>query len=286
MNSLLFTTGEILRTVTPVPLENFIDKTKATINVQKLIIAGVIILIGIVIFWALRRFFRRYKKTTDPNLKQKRTVMLAIYSLLRFLVIVIVVLAILSLYGVNISGAVAGLGIAGAAGALAVQDLLKDMISGITIISEHYFALGDIVEYNGLVGKVVELTIRSTKIQSLKDGSVTSLQNHLLSEIKVHSHAVNLNIPLSYELPVGKAAEVMKSICTRAEENELIESCSFLGTNDFNDSSVSYLIQLHCDPFMQLPARRVVLGIVQEELEKAGLRIPYPQLDVHTDPEA
>ena len=252
-------------------------------GIPRIIFSAVVVALGALVYWLVRKFFKRYRGTVDPELKQKRTMMLAIYSLLRFLIFLMVILAILSIFGVNISGAIAGLGIAGAAGALAVQDLLKDLIGGFTIISEKYFAVGDIIDYNGEPCKVVDLTIRSTKIESLKDKSITSLQNHLLSEVKVLSHNVNLLIPLSYDLPVAQAEAVLRRICARAAALECVEDCIYKGANEFKDSCINYLIIFRCDPADVLNTRRAVIRVVQEELEAADIKIPFPQLDVHMD---
>ena len=113
------------------------------------------------------------------------------------------------------------------------------------------------------------------------DDSVLSVQNHRISEIKVLSHMVNILVPLPYDLPVGKASEVLEKICVRSRQLPDVEACVSKGATEFNDSSVSYLIILSCDPANYLNTRRAVLRVVQEELEAAGIQIPFPQIDVH-----
>ena len=253
------------------------------LHIYRLVASAIIIAIAIVLLWVLRKIFKHYREVSDPNMKDKRTWTMVVYSLLRVLVVVCAVVALLSVFGVNVTGAVTGLGIAGAGAVLAVQDLLKDLIMGVTIATEHYFSLGDVVEYDGYVGKVTSLTTRSTKIQSLLDGSVRSISNHHLTDIKVLSHLVNFNLPLPYDLPHTEALAIVDTICTRsANEVDTVERCVSAGANVLNDSSIGYLIMIYCDPVTQLPSRRAVLRIAQEELAKANIQIPFPQIDVHT----
>ena len=209
--------------------------------------------------------------------------MMVLYSLLRFGVVVVLVLLLLDLYGVNISGAIAGLGIAGAAGALAVQDLLKDTIMGITIITDKYFNVDDVIEYNGDIGKVIEMTMRSTKYVSLADGSINTVSNHKFVEVRVIQRARIINIPMSYDLTVEETDAFFKRVEERAAKNEYLESVSYRGTNGFEDSFVKHLIVYYCDPVKLYPAKRALLRAVQEELESSGYKIPYPQLDIHED---
>lgn len=247
----------------------------------KLIAIGAAIIIVLVAFWLLGKFFKRYKNPTDPMLKSKSTVMLIAYSIIRFVIVAILILFILSVFGVNVSGAIAGLGIAGAAAVLAVQDLVKDFIMGVTIISDEFFKVGDVVQYNDFIGKVTSLTMRSVKIKSSLDGSVLSVQNHKMSEVRVLSHLVNIPIPLPYDLPQDQALEVLEKACERCRALEEVEQILNKGANTLNDSSISYLIMLYCDPMNYLSTRRAVLYIILDELAKNGIQIPFPQLDVH-----
>lgn len=250
--------------------------------VFKIAVCVIAVVVVLIAFWLLKRFFKRYKNPTDPMLKSKSTVMLIIYSIVRFLILIVLILFILSVFGVNVSGAVAGLGIAGAAAVLAVQDLVKDFIMGVTIISDQFFKIGDIVEYNGFIGKVTSLTMRSTKIQSSLDGSILSVQNHRISEIKVLSHLVNIPIPLPYDLPQAEAMELLNGACEKCREKKDVEDIICKGANTLNDSSISYLIILYCDPANYLNTRREVLAVILNELDAAGIQIPFPQIDVHS----
>ena len=94
-----------------------------------------------------------------------------------YVIIVITVLLILQINGINVSSLLAGVGIMGAVIGLAIQDWLKDIIRGTSILSDNYFSVGDIIRYNGIEGKVVVIGLKTTKIQELKTGYIKSIAN-------------------------------------------------------------------------------------------------------------
>ena len=84
----------------------------------------VTVVIALVFLKIFKKVFGKYKDTGENGIdKEKKTIMRILYSMLKFGIILIVIITILASLGVNISGAVAALGIAGACAALAVQDL-------------------------------------------------------------------------------------------------------------------------------------------------------------------
>ena len=89
-----------------------------------------------------------------------------IISLTRYVVIIIAVVAILGLLGADVMPALAGLGIAGLVLGLGAQKLITDFISGLFIIIEHHFDVGDIVEFGGFKGEVIDLGLKTTKIRN------------------------------------------------------------------------------------------------------------------------
>ena len=141
---------------------------------------SVAIVLAAVILW------RIYKKACAKYLtgmdKEKHTIFRVLTDILKYVVIVGILLLILQINGVNVSSAIAGLGIASAIVGLALQDVLKDVIMGINIVTENFFSVGDVVEYQEIEGVVTKLTLRTTKIQSIVDQSVTTVCNRNISE--------------------------------------------------------------------------------------------------------
>lgn len=263
---------------------NLIESVKSAadkFDLARLIITVILIILMVVSMTVMRRIFNKVKASRNFADKGRRTWIMVLHSLIQFGILIFFILVLLDLHGVNITGFVAGLGIAGAAGALAVQDVLKDTIMGITIITDKFFSVGDVIEYNDDIGQVTEMTMRSMKYISLRDESVTTVSNHHLTQVKVTGRMRSMLVPLPYELTVADTDKFFKDLEERVAALELIEKCGYKGPNKFQDSYVEHLFLYFCDPLKVLPAKRAVTRAVIEEMEAFGIAVPFPQLDIH-----
>ena len=188
----------------------------------------------------------------DYEKKKRKTITNLFKNVTKYLILIVAALAILSIYGVNVKGLIAGLGIAGTILGLALQDTFKDIINGINIIAENYFIVGDIITYNGFTGEVFEFGL--------------------------------YNISLPYEQPVETIEKIIeKNILPKFKEIENVnkDSVKYLGVNDLAESCVKYLISFSCKRDQQWQAKRDANKIVLVEFGKHNISIPYPQLEVH-----
>ena len=119
--------------------------------------------------------------------------------------ITVVLVLILSQLGVNVAALVAGFGIAGIALGFAAKDTLENFISGVTILVDRPFDLGDWVEVDGVYGQVVELTLRSTRVRTLGNRTLIvpnlNMINHSITNLSVRGNALGLRV----EIPFGIA---------------------------------------------------------------------------------
>lgn len=201
----------------------------------------------------------------------------------RALVIVLAVLWVFSIFGVNITSAVAGLGIVSAVVGLALQDYLKDVIMGMHIMSDRFYSVGDGVIYNGEEGVVSEFSMKTTKIKLLKDGEIISVCNRNIEEIIKLSNELIIDIPLPYNENQGKLYGILGSICEKIKTEENITDCCLKGTQSFESSAVMYRLSVICIPEQRDAIRRKVIGTIQSELERSDVHIPFNQLDIHLD---
>ncbi|MCR5501699.1 MAG: mechanosensitive ion channel family protein [Lachnospiraceae bacterium] len=249
-------------------------------------VSSVLVVLIVFIFWriasaAYKRFIA--KKLDIGSLGgNAASVAYSVIGIVKFIVILVVVLLLLQINGVNVTSLFAGLGIASAIVGLALQDYLKDVIMGFHILTDNYFRIGDIVKYGNEEGEVVAFSLRTTKIRSLKTLDMITISNRNISEISRSSDLVVVDLPLSYEDDYEKADEVLTKCCERIDTLEHARKCVYKGTSDFGSSAVIYKILFYCPPKFRGDTRRAALRILQEEVKKAGLTIPYEQVDVHT----
>lgn len=220
------------------------------------------------------------------EIKKRLTITKLFQNIAKYIIILIALLAILSIYGVNVAGMIAGLGITATIIGLALQDTFKDIINGIGIILENYFIVGDIVDYNGFSGEVIEFGLKSTKIKDCS-GQVMIIANRNILEIKnlsQESQALLMNIQLPYEKDVVAMEKIINyKILPKIAKIENVdpESATYLGINELSDSCIKYLIQFKCKRETQWQAKRDANRIIITELNKANVSVPYPQLEVH-----
>lgn len=218
--------------------------------------------------------------------KKRKTITKLFQNLTKYIMFIIAILSLLSIYGFNVKGMIAGLGVTATIIGLALQDTFKDIISGINIIMENYFIVGDIVQYGEFTGEVMEFGLKSTKIKNAS-GDVLIIANRNIMEIKNISsreHNILMNISLPYEEDVEKIERIItKNILPKVAKVDNVNETSvqYLGVNELADSCVKYLISFQCKRDMQWAAKRDVNRIIITELNKASVSIPYPQLEVH-----
>jgi small conductance mechanosensitive channel len=220
----------------------------------------------------------------DYGAKRRRTVVILINNVIKYFVIIIAAIIILSTWGVNVTAIIAGLGVAGAVAGLALQDALKDIIQGINIIMDNFFVVGDLVTYNDFTGTVVEFGLKTTKIKSV-DGTTMVVANREISNIKNQSYknaTIQLKIPVAYEEKESKVRKTLERICEEIGSwEEVIDKPEYLGIDEFDSSSIQYLIQFSTSIVNKWKTKRRALALIKSELDKANIKIPYPQVEVH-----
>ena len=252
--------------------------------VRHAVISILVILITVIFWIIIRRISRSYqkKKNLDEKAKAASSLRSVIYDAIKVSVFVLLVLTILQINGVNVTSLIAGVGVASAVVGLALQDFFKDIIMGIHILMDDFYQIGDLVKYGEEEGIVEAFNLRTTKIRSIGSGDLITLCNRNISDIAKSSSDVFIHQPLPYELPVGKANELMESIAGKVRECEGIADCVFLGTSNFDASSVDYLLKVTCEkPEKKLGCRRQALLVIREVIEAESIDIPYQHVDVH-----
>lgn len=261
-----------------------VNKTLINIWLERGIKVGITILISLTIYTIISSIIKKYSKTNNfETLAGKRT---ATYirlarSITKYIFILLTFLIILQILEINITSIIAGVGLFGAIFGLAMQDFLKDIIRGSSILSDDYFKVGDIVKYKDIEGKVVILGLKTTKIEDLRSSNIISIANRNIDEIEVVSKYIYVTIPMPYEVKVKTAEKVIDTIVSNIKNLENVNKCIYKGTNELADSSINYLLQIECNPKNKLQVRRDSIREILLVLEDNNISVPYNQIDVH-----
>lgn len=212
--------------------------------------------------------------------KKRRTVTNLFQNIIKYFILIVAVLIILNIYGVNVGAMVASLGIAATIIGLALQDTFKDIITGISIITENYFIVGDVVQYKTFTGEVVEFGLKSTKIKS-SNGEIMVVSNRNILEITNLSQSeqvVSIDLAISYEQSPQTIEKIInKDILPKIEKVENVNagSARYAGINEIAATHYKYLIQFSCKRDKHLQAKRDANRIILEELAKQNISTKY-----------
>ena len=193
------------------------------------------------------------------------------------------IFGILHQVGVPIGPLITGAGIIGVAVGFGSQSLIKDIITGLFIIVENQFRIGDFVCVDKYCGTVEDMTIRITKLREL-DGTIHYIPN---GEIKVASNKskdyskVDLKIGVGYDTDIEKLEVLVNKMGKElAEDPEfepyIFEAPYFLRIDDFLDSSIN----IHITGTVQPKKQYLINGEMRKRLKHLfdtnGIEIPYP----------
>lgn len=249
-----------------------------------------LLIIGIVVY-VLNKFFNKFVDRivdtgkTELDRKRKKTVVELIKNIKKYAFIIMGTLFAMNLYGINISSLIASLGIASAVGALALQDTLKDLISGIAIMLDNYYIVGDYVKYGDFTGTVIQFGLRSTKIMDF-DGQVYTIANRNITEminLSQKTASSLISVPTAYEEKIEKVEKILDEVVEEIKTWPTIdtEKTAYIGITEFSESSIRYGIRYYCSPGKVWQYKRDALRLIKIKYDKNKIKIPYNQIEVH-----
>ena len=223
------------------------------------------------------------KKNKERTRKKSKSFIIVINSFIKYIFVIVVTLIILEVNGVNITSLITGLGIVSVIIGLAVQESLKDMLSGKNIISYNYFQVGDVIKFEDYIGKVVSIDIKTTKIRDIYTDSLVTISNRNIANVEVLSDKMFIRIPAPYGESLDRMDKVFTKIVKETLKLEKVKDCKFLGLREFKNSNIDYMISVICNPEHRPSVLRQVHGIVKNIFDHENIAIPFNQLDVHLD---
>lgn len=249
---------------------------------------GTLIIIGtiLIIYNLLNTIIDKIVIKGKDELEKKRrnTIVHLLKNIIKYILFILMAIFLLNLYGVNTTSLIAGLGVAGVVLGFALQEALKDIINGINIIFDNYFVVGDIVEYEGFTGTVIEFGLKATKIRKYT-GEVLIIANRNIDKIiniSKEKATIVINVPTAYEEKHDKVERILKNTLEKTKElNKEITDVEYLGINQFCDSYIEYSISITCLRETQWNIRRKILKEIKIAYDKNRIKIPYKQLEVH-----
>jgi len=259
------------------------DATMAIVSTWGLRVLGALVLlvVGTMVCKTVRRSIRKALERSNLD----RTLVPFISSLTYYLLLTFLILAVLSLFGIQTTSFIAVLGAAGLAVGLALQGTLGNFAAGVMLLIFRPFKIGDYVEVGGTAGTVQEIAIFSTTLHSPDNVRITVPNSAIYgSTIKNYSYNEtrrnDMVFGISYDDDITKALDVIQRALS-ADDRVLQDPAPVIAVGELADSSVNLLVRPWCKGSDYWGLRWDLTRKVKEDLEAAGCSIPYPQQDVY-----
>ena len=255
-------------------------------------------LITVFIFWLLHQLVIPFSFIIK-NFEDKISKPLVNWTLkgLEIIIIIFGIVAVLELWGIKVGPVIAGLGLFGVAVALGAQDLFKNLISGIMILMEKRFTIGDVILVSNEVEGVVEqIGFRSTLVRRF-DSTPVMIPNYKFAEQSVtnysrrHNRRIRWLIGLEYKTSIDQLKQIRNAITKLIEDNNDFakneNSGFFVRIDSFSDSSIDMLVQVFTktndwSEYLKIKEELAVSIIEIVEENKAGFAFPSQSLYVES----
>jgi len=220
----------------------------------------------------------------EAEKKRENTLIHIFRGALRVILIVLAVLMIMQEFGLKIGPVLAGAGIVGVAVGFGGQYLIKDVITGLFMILENQYRIGDVVRIDGTDGVVQDITLRKTTLRDL-DGTVHHI-NHgsivLVSNLSKDFARVNIEIGVAYDTDLEHLIKVINTTGMELAEDpafkdSIITPPKFLRVQNFADSAIVVKILGDTMALKQWEVAGELRKRLKIAFDREGIEIPFPQ---------
>lgn len=189
---------------------------------------------------------------------------------------------------VDITPVLAGAGIVGLAVGFGAQTLVRDVITGFFLIVEDQVRVGDVAVVNGTGGLVEQINLRTIVLRDLEgvvhvfpNGEIKTLANRT----KDYAYYV-IDLGVEYGADLDQVTALVREAGRDLQADpafapSILEPVEILGVDAFNDSSVTFKVRIKTVPLKQWEVGRQLRRRIKTVMDRDGVRIPFPQLQVH-----
>jgi small conductance mechanosensitive channel len=272
------------------------EELAQTVNLQELatqlvefmprfFIAVGIVIAAIIFFRVTRSWLNKAFEKAEFD---RVLISLLVDSLYRYTVLAFGLIMAIDQLGVNVAAALAGVGVAGIAIGFAAQDSVANVISGILIFWDKPFVVGDWITTEGQYGKVTNITLRTTRIRTPRNTFVVVPNKRIIDEL-LENHSkhgelrVDVPIGIAYKEDIREAREVLLGAVDTVEQ-ALDDPRPDLVVDELGGSSVNLKVRVWvASADDQRKTYYEVTEKAKLALDKGGIEIPFPHLQLYVD---
>ena len=237
----------------------------------------------ILLMWIVYKLIvHSLKKISPKKLPEARVA--AVIRGIKYFFYVVVVLYILSTFGVNLKAIWGAAGIAGVAIGFAAQTSMSNLISGLFVLTEGAIHIGDVIIIDGVTGIVDEVKLLSVRMHTFDNQMVripnsTIINNNLTNNSYHKARRITISVSIDYSTDMNKALEVLSkapSLCPTV----LTNPAPTVWFDGFEDSGINMTVAACFKPSDFLKTKNDLFVSIKKVFDDNGIEIPFNQLDV------
>ncbi len=190
----------------------------------------------------------------------------------------------------NVTAALAGVGVVGLAIGFAAQQTLANIFSGFGIFIDDLYRKGHWIKIGDHYGEVMDISLRTTKVRTL-DNTVISVPNSNVSSSPIINFSEQgiLRISTVVRIPYTESVEYTRKVLLAAVKKMkgvLKDPAPHVAVKQLGDSGVDLYVRIFVDePGYEQKFFYALTELCKDALDEAKIKVPFPQLDVHTPKE-
>ncbi len=243
-----------------------------------------VILAFIIASFLLKWVYVLFTRKMDTQDKNK---FISVFKFIKYITYIVVVFMVLSASGINVTPFLAASAALLVGLGLALQELFQDVIGGMFIIIDKSLLVGDIIEVDGRVGRIIDIKLRTTRAIT-RDDKIIIVPNHKFITDTIYSYTQNhrttreyVNVGVAY----GSDTRLVEQLLLKAvvEQRGVLKAPNpFVLFQDFGDSSLDFRVLFYInDSFAELKIKSELRFKIDTLFRENNITIPYPQRDVH-----
>ncbi len=201
---------------------------------------------------------------------------------------IIAIVLVLQEFGVNLAALATGAGLIGIVVGFGAQSMIKDFLSGMFIILENQYRIGDVVTIGGQSGLVEHISMRMTKLRDL-DGSVYFVPNGEITTVRnmtLEYSGVIIDVGVSYDADLNVVEKVINEVGEimakdKEWEERILEPIAFLRVDSFGESRVNLKAIGKVVPIEQWNVAGEYRRRLKKAFERHHIEIPVTQIALH-----
>ena len=259
--------------------EKFVEKLSGYI--PKIITIAIILVVGYIIIKILTKIVAKFFDKVDFD----RAVETFIENSVKVILWVMLIIVILSNLGVNVSALIAGLGIIGFILGFALKDTLGNLASGVFILFNKPFSVGDQVNIGGVIGIVESVGIAACELKGQDNTKITIpnsriwgdiIQNYTGNKTRI---LYNLEVGISYDSNIDKAIKIINDILMK-DKRILKDPEPQIVVKGLGDNSINIAVRPCVNKDDYVPVYSDTIKKIKEEFDKNKIKIPFPQREI------